>query len=259
MKDHPPFLKAAAVSLPRVAHGFFGRKGGVSTGLYDSLNCGPGSGDERTSVIENRRRATAALSPDTALVTLYQVHGAAAVVVSEPWAIGDNPKADAMATNKGGIALGILTADCAPILLADANAHVIGAAHAGWGGTLAGVAESVIAAMERLGARRERICAAIGPCISQASYEVGPEFKPRFIASDAANERFFAPSKRAGHWQFDLPGYVAHRLRQSGIATVEVAPACTYAAETEYFSYRRTTHRKEADYGRQLSAIMLTG
>jgi YfiH family protein len=209
-------------------------------------------------VLENRRRATVALSFDAALVTLYQVHSAATVAVSAPWEIADSPKADAMATNKSGVALGILTADCAPILLADAEAHVIGAAHAGWGGALAGVGESVTAAMERLGAKRERICAAIGPCISQPSYEVGPEFKPRFIASDPAIERFFAPSKRAEHWQFDLPGYVAYRLRQSGIATVEVAPDCTYAAEVEYFSYRRSTHRKEPDYGRQLSAIMLT-
>jgi YfiH family protein len=259
MKDRPPFLKAAAVSVPHVAHGFFGRNGGVSTGLYASLNCGPGSGDARSSVLENRRRATAALAHDAGLVTLYQVHSADAVTVSAQWEIANNPKADAMVTNKSGIVLGILTADCAPILLADAEAHVIGAAHAGWGGALAGIAESVTAAMERLGARRDRICAAIGPCISQPSYEVGPEFKPRFIASDPTNERFFAPSKRAAHWQFDLAGYVAHRLRQSGIATVEVTSACTYAAEAELFSYRRTTHRGEADYGRQLSAIMLTG
>lgn len=249
----------ALIAQPAIRHGFFGRKGGVSTGLYDSLNCGPGSDDVRASVLENRRRASAVLSPDAGLVTLYQVHSAHAVTVGAPWEIADNPKADAMATNKSGVALGILTADCAPVLLADAEAHVIGAAHAGWSGALSGITESVVAAMERLGAKRERISAAIGPCISQPCYEVGPEFKPRFIASDAANERFFAPSKRAGHWQFDLAAYVAERLRQSGIGTVEVVPACTYAVEAEFFSYRRTTHRKEADYGRQLSAIMLTG
>ena len=230
----------------------------MSAGLYDSLNCGPGSGDARASVMENRARACAALSPDAALVTLYQVHSAQAVTVSAPWEIIDNPKADAMATDKSGIALGILTADCAPILLADPGAHVIGAAHAGWGGALAGVAESVVAAMERLGARRERISAAVGPCISRASYEVGPEFKPRFIAADPANEQFFERSEREGHWQFDLPAYVAHRLRQSGVGLVEAVPACTYRSEADFFSYRRTTHRKEADYGRQLSAIMLT-
>jgi YfiH family protein len=260
MTKTPPSFHQADALVPHTAirHGFFGRRGGISSGLYTSLNCGPGSGDIRASVLENRRRATAALSLDAALVTLYQVHSSDVVIVNEPWEIADNPKADAMATNKSGLALGILTADCAPILLADADAHVIGAAHAGWGGALAGVAESVTAAMVRLGGKRERICAAIGPCISQSSYEVGPEFKPRFVTSDPANERFFVPSMRARYWQFDLPGYVAHRLRQSGIATVEVTPACTYAAEAEYFSYRRTTHFKEPDYGRQLSAIMLT-
>jgi len=258
MTDRPPLRKATTIDSRRVAHGFFGRRGGVSTGLYDSLNCGPGSSDERASVIENRARATAALSPGAKLVTLYQIHSAQAVTVTAPWDIPDNPKADAFATDKSGIVLGILTADCAPILLTDKDAHVIGAAHAGWGGAFAGVAESVVAAMERLGARRGRIAAAVGPCISQPSYEVGPEFKPRFLAADLANEKFFEPSARAGHWQFDLPAYVAHRLRQSGITTVETVPLCTYVHESEFFSYRRTTHRKEADYGRQLSAIMLT-
>jgi YfiH family protein len=192
------------------------------------------------------------------LVTLYQIHSAQAVTVSSPWDIPDNPKADAFATDKSGIVLGILTADCAPILLADREAHVIGAAHAGWGGAFAGIAESVVSAMEKLGAKRRRISAAIGPCISQPSYEVGPEFKPRFLTADPGNEEFFEPSPRPGYWQFDLPAYVAHRLRQSGIATVETISLCTYLHEAEYFSYRRTTHRKEADYGRQLSAIMLT-
>ena len=256
--DQLPFRKAGALGSPRVAHGFFGRKGGVSTGLYSSLNCGPGSGDVRASVIENRRRATAALAPEATLVTLYQIHSAQAVTVTSPWEIPDNPKADAFATDKSGILLGILTADCAPILLADSQAHVIGAAHAGWGGALAGVTVSVVSAMERLGAQRERITAAIGPCISLTSYEVGPEFKPRFLAADPGSETFFEPSPRAGHWQFDLPAYVAHRLRQGGVGTVETIPLCTYVQEADFFSYRRTTHRKEADYGRQLSAIMLT-
>jgi hypothetical protein len=258
MTDTMLIRKVDSLTSARVTHGFFGRTGGVSTGLYASLNCGPGSSDDRASMMENRRRATAALSPAATLVTLYQVHSAQAVTVTAPWEIADNPKGDAFATNKSGIALGILTADCAPILLADAQARVIGAAHAGWGGALAGVTESVVAAMEMLGARRERISAAIGPCISQESYEVGPEFKPRFIATDPANERFFERAKREGHWQFDLPAYVAHRLRQSGLGAVETIPACTYAGEAHFFSYRRTTHRKEPDYGRQLSAIMLT-
>ena len=250
-------LKAEMLASPHIAHGFFGRRGGVSTGVYESLNCGPGSADDRAAVLENRRRALAALSPNASLVTLYQVHSATAVTVASPWDIPDNPKADAMATDRSGIALGILAADCAPILLSDSEAHVIGAAHAGWNGALSGVAESAVTAMIGLGAKRERIRAAIGPCISQAAYEVGPEFQARFIAADPANAQFFIPSKRERHWQFDLLAYVAYRLRQDGIAAVEALPACTYAREADFFSYRRATHRKEADYGRQLSAIVL--
>jgi len=259
MSDTMLILHADALTSPGVAHGFFGRRGGVSTGLYASLNCGPGSSDDRASVMENRARAKAALSPGATLVTLYQIHSAEAVTVTAPWEIPANPKGDAMVTDKSGIALGILTADCAPVLLADARAHVIGAAHAGWNGALSGVTDSVVTAMERLGARRERISAAVGPCISRASYEVGPEFKPRFTSADPASKRFFERSKRESHWQFDLPAYVAHRLRQSGVGVVETIAACTYAGEADFFSYRRTTHRKEPDYGRQLSAIVLAG
>ncbi len=240
-----------------LAHGFFGRTGGVSAGIYASLNCGPGSRDAPESVNENRRRAVAALSAEAKLVTLYQMHSADAVTVTEPWDIPANPKADALATDQPGIALGILAADCAPVLLADLEARVIGAAHAGWGGALAGVTDSAISAMARLGARRERIRAAIGPCISQAAYEVGPEFATRFRAADAANARFFVPSARAGHWQFDLEAYVADRLVRAGVASIERLSACTYARESEFFSYRRATHRGETDYGRQLSAIMI--
>jgi purine-nucleoside/S-methyl-5'-thioadenosine phosphorylase / adenosine deaminase len=250
---------ADTLSAPQTAHGFFGRAGGVSEGIYASLNCGPGSKDAREQVLENRRRATAALASGARLVTLYQVHSAEAVAVTLPWDIPDNPKADAMATDRPGIALGILTADCAPILLAEPEARVIGAAHAGWNGAIQGVAESVIAAMTRLGAKRDRIHAAIGPCISQSAYEVGPEFAERFRAADSANTRFFVPSKRDAHWQFDLPAYVAEQLRRTGIAQVEIVPACTYAREADFFSYRRATHRKEPDYGRQLSAIVLNG
>jgi YfiH family protein len=250
-------LKSAHFSLPGITHGFFGRQGGVSKGIYASLNCGPGSKDSRDDVMENRARATAALAADAALVTLYQVHSAEAVTVAAPWQIPDNPKADAMATDRPGIALGILTADCAPILLADPQAQIIGAAHAGWGGALAGVAESVLAAMQRLGAKPERIRAAIGPCISQNAYEVGPEFEARFVSTDPDNARFFTRSPRADHWQFDLPAYVAQRLKAAGIESVDSMGACTYAREDAFFSYRRTTHRKEPDYGRELSAIML--
>ena len=242
-----------------IAHGFFGRTGGVSQGLYASLNCGPGSKDDRGAVIENRKRATAALSHDARLVTLYQIHSADAVTVTEPWEITKNPKADAFATDRPGIALGILAADCAPVLLADAEAGVIGAAHAGWGGAFAGITDAAISAMRRLGAAPERIRAAIGPCISQTAYEVGPEFEARFRAAAAANARFFLPSLRAGHWQFDLEAYVANRLNQAGVTSIERLSACTYAREDEFFSYRRATHLAEPDYGRQLSAIMLSG
>jgi polyphenol oxidase len=250
-------LKSANLSVPGIAHGFFGRVGGVSKGIYASLNCGPGSKDSRDDVMENRARATAALAPDAVLVTLYQVHSAEAVTVAAPWPIPENPKADAMATDRPGIALGILTADCAPILLTDPKAHIIGAAHAGWNGALAGVVESVLAAMERLGAKPERIRAAIGPCISQGAYEVGPEFEARFMSAHMDNARFFVRSPRAGHWQFDLPAYVAQRLKEASVESVEILDVCTYAREDEFFSYRRTTHRKEPDYGRELSAIML--
>ena len=250
-------LKSANLSVPSIAHGFFGRRGGVSKGIYESLNCGPGSQDSRDDVMENRARATAALSPDATLVTLYQVHSAEAVTVTAPWEIPENPKADAMATDRPGIVLGILTADCAPILLADPEARIIGAAHAGWNGALSGVVESVLAAMRRLGARPDRIRAAIGPCISQKAYEVGPEFQLRFVSADPANARFFAASPRADHWQFDLPAYLTQRLKQADVESVELLGACTYAREDDFFSYRRTTHRKEPDYGRELSAIML--
>jgi len=224
-----------------MTHGFFGRAGGVSKGIFASLNCGPGSGDVREDVMENRRRVSQALGAK--LITLYQIHSAEAVVVTEPWEQG--PQADAFVTNMPGLALGILTADCAPVLLADAEAGVIGAAHAGWKGAFGGVTDSAIAAMETLGAVRERIAAAIGPCISQANYETGPEFRERFDA------KFFAGS------HFDLEGYVAERLAAAGIGGIERVSACTYAREDDFFSFRRATHRGETDYGRQVSAIAL--
>ena len=251
------FLKSANLPNSGIAHAFFGRRGGVSEGVYASLNCGPGSSDNRDRVLENRRRAITTLSPEAKLVTLYQVHGANVVEVTGPWPIERNPKADALVTNRPGVALGILTADCAPILLADPGAGVIGAAHAGWGGAIAGVTDAVIAAMVKLGARAEHIRAALGPCISQTAYEVGPEFEARFVTQNSANRRFFTLSKRPDHWQFDLPAYVAHRLASAGVRAVDTLAACTYAREEDFFSYRRTTHREEPDYGRQLSAIAL--
>jgi polyphenol oxidase len=240
------------------AHAFFGRMGGVSESIYASLNCGPGSNDNREHVLENRRRAVHALANEkSGLATLYQVHGREAVTVREPWAIGSAPRADAMATDVRGFALGILTADCAPILLADPQARVIGAAHAGWKGALAGVIESAVAAMEQLGAQRDRIAAAIGPCISQGSYEVGDELRTSVAQVRADDAQFFVPSERAGHWRFDLGGYARARLQDAGVEKISVVPACTYLQEPAFFSYRRTAHRGEPDYGRQLSAIML--
>jgi polyphenol oxidase len=250
-------VRAENLVLPRVVHGFFGRQGGVSDGIYGSLNCGPGSGDERAKVVENRRRAMEALD-GAKLVTLYQIHSAKAVSVTRPWEIGESPEADALATNLPGIALGMLTADCAPVLLADAEAGVIGAAHAGWKGALDGVTDSAVAAMEKLGAARGRIAAAIGPCIAQESYEVDKTFHAAFTAAAAANANFFVPSNRADFFRFDLESYVAMRLRGAGIARIERLSADTYAREADFYSFRRATHRNEKDYGRELSAIVLT-
>jgi YfiH family protein len=242
-------------ALPGITHGFFGRAGGASEGIYGSLNCGPGSDDAPAHVAENRRRVQQALGA-AALNTLYQIHSPNVVTVTEGWAQG--PQADGMVTATPGIALGILTADCAPVLFADAEARVVGAAHAGWKGALGGVLEATLAAMEQLGARRGRIAAAIGPCISQANYEVGPEFRARFVAEDARNARFFAPSDRTEHHRFDLEGYVSERLNAAGVDKIAALAACTYARDGDFFSFRRTTHRGEKDYGREISAILLT-
>jgi len=241
-----------------IAHGFFGRTGGVSSGIFESLNCGPGSGDDLEKVAENRSRVSKTLGGG-ALVTLHQIHSPNAVTVAQTWGMGKGPQADAMVTAQPNIALGILTADCAPILFADAEARVIAAAHAGWKGAISGVIESAIDAMEKLGADRARIRAAIGPCISQANYEVGPEFRERFVSADAANARFFAGSSAPDHFRFDLEGFAAARLAAAGIRNVAALAACTYAREADFFSFRRATHRKESAYGRQISAIMLTG
>jgi len=242
-----------------IAHGFFGRRGGVSEGLYTSLNCGPGSNDDRANVVENRRRVVDALASggSAKLVTLYQIHSPHAVAVTTPWEIGAQPEADAMATNVPDIALGVLTADCAPVLLADHDAKIIGAAHAGWKGAAGGVIANVVKAMEELGASAARIRAAIGPAISQPNYEVGPEFRTRFQEMDSAFARFFEPGARADHWQFDLEGFVADRLAAAGVRDVERLSVCTYAKPDDFFSFRRTTHRGEPDYGRDISAIML--
>jgi polyphenol oxidase len=252
-----PLQSSHLSDLDGVAHGFFGRRGGVSKGILASLNCGYGSNDDAAAVLENRTRVATWLgTQEPRLLTVYQIHSADAVPVTMPWARGDSPRADAMVTNVPGIALGVLAADCAPVLFADASARVVGSAHAGWKGALGGVVESVLALMETMGAKRARIRAAIGPCISQASYEVGPEFRDRFVESGSENAGYFVPSMRADHWQFDLPGFVRSRVAASGV-DVDAVGACTYKDEKGLFSYRRATHRAEPEYGRNLSAIML--
>lgn len=245
-----------AAALGGVPHGFLGRRGGVSKGAYAGLNVGTGSDDDIAAIAENRRLATEAVLPGGDLVTVYQVHSADAVTVRAPTVHDLRPRADALVTDRPGLALGILTADCAPVLLADAAAGVVGAAHAGWKGALGGVTDAAILAMEALGARRERIAAAIGPCIARASYEVDAAFARRFEADDPANERFFSPG-RAGHHQFDLEAYVAARLAAAGLTRIEALGQDTYTQETRFYSYRRATHRGEPSYGRQISIVGL--
>jgi len=245
-----------ARALDGVAHGFFGRRGGVSTGMTAGLDMGRRGQDEiGPELAENRRRVVAAALPGAALVTLYQVHSADAVTVAAPFDERLRPHADAMVTDRPGLLLGILTADCAPVLFADREAGVIGAAHAGWKGAVGGVTDATLIAMEGLGARRGNIVAAIGPCIARASYEVDTAFQQRFERDDPANERFFAPGRDAGHAQFDLEAYVAHRLAAAGVRTVEMMGLDTYADPDRFYSYRRATHRGEPDYGRQISVI----
>lgn len=240
--------------LEGIPHGFLGRRGGVSQGTLAGLNVGHGAGDDREAVAENRRRAVAAVLPGAKLATVYQVHSAEAVVVGEPWPEGDRPRADAMVTDRPRMLLGIVTADCAPILLADREARVVGAAHAGWRGAHGGVIEATVQAMGQLGARPERIHAAIGPAIGRKSYEVDGAFMDRFVHSDPLSDRFFRPG-RTGHFQFDLPSYVAHRLRGTGIRQIDDLALDTYADDTRFYSYRRATHRGEPTYGRQFSLI----
>ncbi len=253
-------LKAAGI-----AHGFFGREGGVSEGIYASLNCGPGSRDDPAAVGENRMRVQAALGAES-LLSLSQVHSA--VVHTMPmWEARPAPpregaarfEGDGMVTATPGLALGILTADCAPVLFADRKARVIGAAHAGWKGAHGGVLEATLDAMEKLGASRAGTSAAIGPCISQQNYEVGFDFRDRFLEQGLRMRKFFVPSDKEGHYRFDLEGYVAHRLTAAGTGSVEKLGICTYLPENGFFSFRRTTHAQQPDYGRQISAIVLTG
>lgn len=253
------FIEAPELAAyPNLRHAFFTRRGGVSEGIYASLNGGLGSSDDPERVAENRRRMAAELDlPAGALVSVHQVHSPDAVLVEGPWP-GERPRADGMATAKRGIALAITTADCGPILFADPHMGIVGAAHAGWRGALTGVLESTIEAMERLGARRDKIVAVLGPTISQAAYEVSADFVTRFTDADRTNERFFVPSERAEHAMFDLPGYIAMRLEAAGIGEFANVGLCTYSNEEQFFSYRRATHRGEPDYGRLISAIAFT-
>ncbi|MBU3261067.1 peptidoglycan editing factor PgeF [Roseovarius sp. PS-C2] len=244
-----------ADSLAPLRHGFFTRRGGASSGVFSGLNCGPGSSDQSEIVSINRARVAEALgvSPDH-LVTVHQVHSADAVTIDGP--LSERPRADALVTATPGVALAVLTADCQPVLFADPQAGVIGAAHAGWRGALDGVLEATLDAMEALGAARENITAVIGPSISQRAYEVGPEFLDDFIAEDTANSRFFANGE-GDRYMFDLPAYGLHRLRRAEVGQAEWTRHCTYSDPARFFSYRRTTHAKEADYGRMISAIRL--
>jgi YfiH family protein len=254
------FIEAPELSSHSgLRHAFFTRKGGVSEGLYASLNGGFGSSDEPARVAENRRRMTEqlALAPE-ALVSIHQVHSPDVVVVEHPFPRDARPRADGMVTTRPGLALGITTADCGPVLFADPEAGVIGACHAGWRGALTGILEATIEAMERLGARHGHIVAVLGPTISQEAYEVGPEFVTQFHDRGAANDRFFRPSAREGRSMFDLPGYIGARLTACGIGEHADLTLCTYSDEERFFSYRRATHRGEPDYGRLISAIALT-
>jgi YfiH family protein len=250
----PPF--ATAAPLAGVPHGFFGRRGGVSSGDLASLNCGLGSDDDPALIAENRRRAAEAILPGAALTGLYQVHGSRCVIVDAASDLAARPEADALATRTPGLLLGILTADCVPVLFADTTAGVVGAAHAGWKGAIAGVTDATLDAMESLGADRAHIVAAIGPCIGRASYEVEEAFVQRFAADDPANERFFAAGQ-PGHAMFDIAAYVAARLAAAGVARVAIGGQDTYAEEADYFSYRRACHRQDNGYGRQISVIGL--
>lgn len=251
-------IEADVLKLDGIRHGFFTRQGGVSGGIYTSLNIGLGSDDERSSVLENRDRVADQLGIGAdRLVSPYQIHSADVITVSAPFAQDADRKADALVTATPGLAIGIATADCGPLLFADTKAGVIGAAHSGWKGAVTGILQNTVAAMEALGATRTNITAVLGPTISQGAYEVGPEFKERFLQEHPDNTRYFKPSKRAEHFMFDLPAFITDKLQALGLGAVADLALCTYADEDRFFSYRRTTHRKEPDYGRQISAIAL--
>jgi YfiH family protein len=252
-----PITSERLTAIDGIRHGFFTREGGVSSGIYSGLNVGLGSDDDRDTVMQNRARVAAWLgAPGSELSTPHQIHSADVLTIDRPLDMAQRPRADAVVTAEPGVIIGILTADCGPVLFADAAAGVIGAAHAGWKGAIGGILENTVDAMVARGARRENIRATLGPAISRRNYEVGQEFIDRFTADDAGNAEFFEPSARNGHFMFDLPDYILKRLDASGIAA-DMRPECTYEHDDRFYSYRRTTHRSEPDYGRQISAIML--
>lgn len=256
--SRPEPLSSPLLAGKGIRHGFFTRRGGVSSGVYGSLNIGTGSQDDPALVRENRRRVAAwmGVAPEK-LLTAYQVHSPDVIVATGPFP-AERPKADAVVTDRPGIAVAASTADCGPVLFAERQAGVVGAAHAGWKGAFTGVLENTVEAMEKLGARRERITAVLGPSISQANYEVGPEFVERFVRADGGNQRYFTPSAKDGHAMFDLNLYTVDRLKKAGVEAEQLG-RCTYAEEDLFFSYRRSTHRGESDYGRLISAIVLEG
>jgi YfiH family protein len=259
MTTHPPALNARNLDLPGVRHAFFTREGGVSEGVYASLNGGVGSKDEPARVSENRARMAARVGVEAGrLLVPFQIHSADALTVSEPWAPEERPRCDGLVTREKSLALGVTGADCGMLLFADAKASVIGACHAGWKGALTGMIEATVVAMELQGARRADIHIALGPCIGPQSYEVGPDFVAQFVAQDRGHARFFAPSARDGHSMFNLPGFITARVERLGVASFENLSIDTYANEDRCFSYRRCTHRAEPDYGRLVSAIALT-
>lgn len=251
-------ITADCLTSPHIRHGFFTRIGGVSGGLYASLNCGYGSRDASDNVAENRARVARHLGAELANVAgVFQEHGAVAVTINHMTERGSLPKADAIVTSTPGLAIGVLTADCAPVLLADPDAGIVAAAHAGWRGAVAGIVEAAVKEMEANGASRAAIRAVIGPCISQAAYEVGPEFEADVLAHSSHNTRFFMRRTPNTRPHFDLPGFVIARLEDAGVGSIETRALCTYADESKFFSFRRTTHRSEADYGRQIAAIVV--
>jgi YfiH family protein len=251
-------VAAEILALSGIRHAFFTRAGGVSDGLYATLNGGVGSRDGSANIAENRARMAAALGVEPhRLLTAHQIHSPQVVVAETPWTTETQPRADAVVTRMRGLAIGVTTADCGPVLLADPRAHVIGAAHAGWRGALSGVIEATVEAMVKLGAERRQIRAAIGPMIRQPNYEVGPDLIARFRAEDPVSNRFFAAAARDTHALFDLGGYIGARFERAGVAHSEDLGLCTYADPARFFSYRRSTHRAEADYGRHVNAIAL--